>query len=341
MLVVCILVIVFIGLVWSIIKLVKNKEIKSKAEDSDERAEKNNNPEIKLYKFRIVNPVYNGRIVFLDCETTGLDDKDRIIELAMVEVVANKKTGRNFHSYFKVRKRISEESYKIHGLTNEFLLDKPTFRSKSKEIIEFLRGAVVVAYNAPFDIRFINSELERIDPHLSLESLGCDVVCAMRFAEAHYDKWMKFDVLVNAYHLNIYSLRGESGRHSAKVDAELLPDVYSIIFKIFERRERSLMFPIVRKIKLMRNDGETDDVEVIYRNRYPDEFLAYAKNIHNMNDVEVLVTLVENFDNKKAIEFLGTYPKCRNALLENYIFSQKTAYSMKTWFLTYPKDISS
>lgn len=64
MLVVCILVIVFIGLVWSIIKLVKNKEIKSKAEDSDERAEKNNNPEIKLYKFRIVNPVYNGRIVF-------------------------------------------------------------------------------------------------------------------------------------------------------------------------------------------------------------------------------------------------------------------------------------
>ena len=292
------------------------------------------------YNFRIINPSYEGRVVFLDCETTGLDEKnDRIIELAMVEVVCGKETGKKFHSYFRVRKKISDGAYRTHGLTLEFLSDKPTFRKRSDEIVDFLRGAVVVAYNAPFDVGFLNNELRRVNANLSIANLGCEVVCAMRLAEAHYNKWTKFDVLANAYHFDIYGLRGESGHHSAKIEADLLPGVYDVICRIFERRERSLFFPITQKLNL--DTGERiDEVSIPYRNHTREDFVFLIQKIHLMDDIEAMKAITDGLADDDIQNILNTYPFCRDVILTRYMTVIKTVLSMKTWAMTYRKDIA-
>ena len=103
------------------------------------------------------------RQIFLDTETTGLSPEsgDRVIELGCIEMDGRRLTGRHLHFYFNPERRNSEDAVKIHGLTDEFLADKPLFASVVDEFVEFVRDAEIIIHNAGFDVGFLNEELRR------------------------------------------------------------------------------------------------------------------------------------------------------------------------------------
>ena len=103
----------------------------------------------------------HGRQVVLDTETTGLDPNSghRMIEIGCVEIIDRRVTGKELHFYFNMDKKIDAGAVAVHGITNDFLKDKPLFSDKVDEIIEFLRNSELIIHNAPFDVGFINSEL--------------------------------------------------------------------------------------------------------------------------------------------------------------------------------------
>ncbi|HTH77760.1 MAG TPA: exonuclease domain-containing protein, partial [Ramlibacter sp.] len=102
------------------------------------------------------------RQIVLDTETTGLSAEtgDRIIEIGCVELVARKLTGNNKHFYLNPERDSHEDALKVHGISNEFLRDKPKFAQVADELMEYLAGAEVIIHNAAFDVRFLNKELE-------------------------------------------------------------------------------------------------------------------------------------------------------------------------------------
>ncbi|WP_066331968.1 DNA polymerase III subunit epsilon [Azohydromonas lata] len=104
------------------------------------------------------------RQIFLDTETTGLspENGDRIVEIGCVEMVARRLSGRSKHFYLNPERKNHEEAVRIHGLTDEFLSDKPVFAAVADELMEFLAGAEIIIHNAPFDVGFLNEELRRL-----------------------------------------------------------------------------------------------------------------------------------------------------------------------------------
>ena len=164
------------------------------------------------------------RQIFLDTETTGLspDNGDRIIEIGCVELVARKLTGNNKHFYLNPERDSHEDALKVHGISNEFLKDKPRFGVIAGELLEYLNGAEIIIHNAPFDVGFLNKELEicgqpPISAHVSkiTDSL-------MMAKELYPGKRNSLDALCDRLEVD------NSGRtlHGALLDAELLADVY-------------------------------------------------------------------------------------------------------------------
>jgi len=105
-----------------------------------------------------------SRLIFLDTETTGLSHEsgDRIIEIGCIEMVNRRLSGRHKHFYVNPQRANSDEALKVHGLTDEFLTDKPLFADVVDELAEFLDGAEIVIHNAPFDVGFMDAELKRL-----------------------------------------------------------------------------------------------------------------------------------------------------------------------------------
>src|SRR6201999_1910064 len=104
------------------------------------------------------------REIVLDTETTGFDPAtgDRIVEIGCVELIAHLPTGRSFRAYLNPERLVPPETTRVHGLTDEFLADKPKFAEGVEEFLEFLGAAALVIHNASFDIKFVNSELHRV-----------------------------------------------------------------------------------------------------------------------------------------------------------------------------------
>ena len=104
------------------------------------------------------------RQIFLDTETTGLSAEagDRVIEIGCVEMVNRRLTGNNLHLYVNPDRRSHEDAVKVHGLTEEFLADKPRFEAVAEQVLDYLAGAELVIHNASFDIGFLNEELRRL-----------------------------------------------------------------------------------------------------------------------------------------------------------------------------------
>src|SRR5512145_87988 len=104
------------------------------------------------------------RQIVLDTETTGLSAEggDRIIEIGCVELLARKLTGNNLHHYVNPERDSHEDALKVHGISNEFLRDKPKFAAIAAELVDYLRGAEVIIHNAAFDVAFLNKEFERL-----------------------------------------------------------------------------------------------------------------------------------------------------------------------------------
>jgi len=104
------------------------------------------------------------RQIILDTETTGLsaENGDRIIEIGCVELLHRKLSGNNKHFYLNPERDSHEDALKVHGISNEFLRDKPKFAQVADELLEYLQGAEIIIHNAPFDVSFLNKELELI-----------------------------------------------------------------------------------------------------------------------------------------------------------------------------------
>jgi DNA polymerase-3 subunit epsilon len=164
------------------------------------------------------------RQIVLDTETTGLDPKlgHRIIEVAGVELVNRRLTGRHFHRYINPGRDSDEGALQVHGLTTEFLSDKPRFAEIADEFLEYVTGAELIIHNAPFDIGFLDHELALIR-RKRLKNYCPEVIDTLRMAkDLHPGKRNGLDALCDRYQID------NSARtlHGALLDAELLADVY-------------------------------------------------------------------------------------------------------------------
>src|SRR5215468_106042 len=164
------------------------------------------------------------RQIFLDTETTGLSPEsgDRVIELGCIEMDGRRLTGRHLHFYLNPERRNSEDAVKIHGLTDEFLADKPLFASIVDEFVEFVRDAEIIIHNAGFDVGFLNEELRRCGrPPFSTHVRGITDSLAMA-RDQYPGKANSLDALCKRLEVDNTSRT----LHGALLDAGLLADVY-------------------------------------------------------------------------------------------------------------------
>jgi DNA polymerase-3 subunit epsilon len=165
-----------------------------------------------------------SRLIVLDTETTGLsaENGDRVIELGCVELFNRKLTGNNLHFYLNPGRDSHEEALKVHGISNEFLRDKPKFAEVALEVIEYLRGAELIIHNAAFDVGFLNKELE-LAGHAPLRSFVGEVTDTLAMAKAMFPgKRNSLDALCSRLDVD----NSNRTLHGALLDAELLADVY-------------------------------------------------------------------------------------------------------------------
>lgn len=162
------------------------------------------------------------REIVFDTETTGLDamQGDRLVEIGCIELVNRFPTGKSFHSYFNPQRDMPEQAFKIHGLSVEFLKDKPLFGEKVDELIAFLGDAQLVAHNATFDLGFLNAELERAGRLAVHRERIVDTLLIAR--RKHPGSPNRLDDLCVRYAID----NSRRTKHGALLDAELLAEVY-------------------------------------------------------------------------------------------------------------------
>lgn len=165
------------------------------------------------------------RQIILDTETTGLDPAEghRIIEIGCVEMANRRLTGNNYHRYLQPDREIDNAAIEVHGITNEFLADKPRFHEVVNEFLEFVKGAELIIHNAAFDVGFINHELKKINPALGRIEDHCTILDTLIMArKMHPGQRNSLDALCKRYEID----NSHRELHGALLDAEILGDVY-------------------------------------------------------------------------------------------------------------------
>ncbi|HDY7908056.1 TPA: DNA polymerase III subunit epsilon [Vibrio vulnificus] len=173
------------------------------------------------------------RIVVLDTETTGMNREGgphymghRIIEIGAVEIINRKLTGRHFHVYLKPDREIQPDAIDVHGITDQFLVDKPEYRQVHQEFLEFIKGAELVAHNAPFDVGFMDYEFGKLDAAIGKTNDYCKVTDTLAMAKKIFPgKRNNLDVLCERYGID----NSHRTLHGALLDAEILADVYLLM----------------------------------------------------------------------------------------------------------------
>lgn len=168
------------------------------------------------------------RQVVLDTETTGLEigEGHRVLELGCVEIVDRKLTRRHLHYYINPQRDIDDGALEVHGITREFLADKPLFAEVWIEFLEFVRGAELVIHNASFDVAFLNYEMQLMSPDAGKITDYCDVVDSLEIARyKHPGQKNNLDALCKRYNID----NSQRELHGALLDAEILADVYLLL----------------------------------------------------------------------------------------------------------------
>lgn len=166
-----------------------------------------------------------NRQVVLDTETTGISTADdhRIIEIGCVELVNRRLTGATFHQYIKPEREIDAGAMEVHGITNEFLADKPLFAEIVDDFIQFIDGAELIIHNAPFDVGFINHEFSKIKTESRRVDDLCTVLDTLKLArDKHPGQKNNLDALCRRYDVD----NSNRELHGALLDSEILADVY-------------------------------------------------------------------------------------------------------------------
>jgi DNA polymerase-3 subunit epsilon len=162
------------------------------------------------------------REIVLDTETTGLDPASghRMVEIGCVELIGGLRTGNHFHTYLNPQREIPDEAYRVHGISNDFVRDKPIFAEKVDEFLEFIADTKLVIHNAAFDMKFVNFELAQLGfPALPMDrAIDTVLIARKKFPGSP----ASLDALCKRFAIDL------SGRtkHGALLDAELLADVY-------------------------------------------------------------------------------------------------------------------
>lgn len=215
------------------------------------------------------------RQIVLDTETTGLDPRQghRIIEVACIELVNRRLTGNHLHKYINPEREIDAEAQRVHGISLEFLADKPKFADIADEFLEFINGAQLIIHNAPFDLGFLNAELDRLG-RVPVETLCQGVIDTLKDAkELHPGKRNNLDALCERYAID------NSGRtlHGALLDTELLAEVYLAM----TRGQNSLMIePDAAPRPKIGADGQVRQRKPLTVRRASEEELAeHARNL--------------------------------------------------------------
>lgn len=168
------------------------------------------------------------RQIVLDTETTGLDPQQghRIIEIGCVEIENRRLTGNHFHRYLNPEREVDEAAVEVHGLTSEFLADKPRFKQVEQEFLEFVAGAELIIHNAPFDIGFLDHELQLSKAGNKNMAAHCSVLDTLLLArQKHPGQRNNLDALCKRYGVD----NTQRQLHGALLDAEILADVYLIM----------------------------------------------------------------------------------------------------------------
>lgn len=182
------------------------------------------------------------RQIFLDTETTGLypDQGHRIIEIAGVETINRRPTGNHYHKYINPEREIDAGAQDVHGITLEFLQDKPLFKDLADDFLAFIQGAELVIHNAPFDIGFLNSELGKLGLPAVTAVCGSVVDTLKMAKDARPGQRNNLDALCRHFQIN----NSRRTLHGALLDAELLAEVYMAL----TRGQDSLMIDLEHEL---------------------------------------------------------------------------------------------
>jgi DNA polymerase-3 subunit epsilon len=163
------------------------------------------------------------REIVLDTETTGFkaNEGDRLVEIGCIELVNHIPTGRHYHVYINPERSMPEEAFKVHGLSDDFLKDKPVFAAVAREFCDFIGEDPLVIHNAQFDLGFLNAELARLTdfPHIAMER----AIDTVRLARQKFPgAQVSLDALCKRFNID----NSARVKHGALLDAELLAEVY-------------------------------------------------------------------------------------------------------------------
>lgn len=165
------------------------------------------------------------RQIVLDTETTGIDPKQghRIIEIGCVELINRRLTGNNFHVYINPQRSIEEEAIDVHGITNEFLRDKPLYHQIAQEFFDYIKGAELVIHNAPFDVGHMDNEFALLNQGYPNTHDYCQVLDTLKMGrDLHPGQKNNLDALCRRYDVD----NTKRTLHGALLDSEILADVY-------------------------------------------------------------------------------------------------------------------
>src|SRR5450830_1325242 len=218
------------------------------------------------------------RQIVLDTETTGLNPRtgDRVIEVGCVELHNRMLTGNNFHRYINPERDSEEGALAVHGLTTEFLRDKPKFAEIAEELREYIRGAEVIIHNAPFDLGFLNHEFKLLGLPTFTEHCSGVIDTLVHAKELHPGKRNSLDALCDRYGVS----NAHRKLHGALLDSELLADVYLAM----TRGQNSLSME--EEVEVAADGAALEIVplaEVIFQSATADELAAHEATIAGLD----------------------------------------------------------
>lgn len=223
------------------------------------------------------------RQIVLDTETTGMNqlgvhyEGHRIIEIGAVEVINRRLTGRNFHVYIKPDRLIDPEAFNVHGISDDFLLDKPEFGDIVDDFLTFIRGAELIIHNAPFDIGFMDYEFHKLNRDIPKTETFCTITDSLVMARRLFPgKRNSLDALCSRYEID----NSKRTLHGALLDAQILSDVYlamtggqtSLVFSMESESERESATGEIQRVA-----GRTKALMVI--NATDDEMIEHEKRL--------------------------------------------------------------
>lgn len=225
------------------------------------------------------------RQVILDTETTGLliEEGHRIIEIGCIELVNRKFTGKRYHQYINPQRTIDEGALSVHGITNQFLTNKPVFSDIIEEFMQFIRGAELIIHNAPFDIGFINYELQLLDQTWKpLTDDTWSIVDTLKLArQLHPGQRNSLDALCKRYSVD----NSQRELHGALLDAHLLAQVYLAMTggqgSLFDELNVVDLTP-AKENSFSAANRQKKNLRVLKAN--PDELALHAKQLQKMRE---------------------------------------------------------